>query len=125
MQMLAYGPERLGFGFASNDALKEPQVRERLADLLAVMTHANGELDDLIAARETILCERDPSRQRVYNFDGRDVVFDVENGKVRYLDDPEADEVLVIEAVDPSSEPTREFLRTFKRERERQRERRR
>lgn len=122
MERLATAPERLGFD--EDTPLRTGPMRDRVADALSEATDANYELGYLIGGRERILCERDPERQRVYNFDGREVVLDVAREKVRYLDEPNADATLTIEAVDPSHEPTREFLRGLKRERGRQRERR-
>lgn len=123
MQMLTETPASLGVGFSSATRLQDPNFREKLADILTEVTHANAELSQLTGWREDILFANDPTRERRYNFDGRDVLLDIDNQKVRYVDEPGAEDMLVIEAVEPSNEPTREFLRQLKREQERKRDR--
>lgn len=123
MQTLIESPIKLGIGFSSATRLHDPDFREKLADVLGEVTYANAELGQLIGWREDILCATDPTRERIYNFDGRDVVLDIKNQRVRFVEDPAAEEALFIEAVEPSSEPTREFLRQLKREQERKRDR--
>lgn len=106
-------PERLGL--ERETRLREGLARDRLADALTAAIEANVELGWLVGGRETILCERDPNRERIYNVDGREAVLDVVGQKVRYLDDPDREDTLTIEAVEPREEPTPELVQKLTR----------
>lgn len=121
--MTRLAQDRETFGLGPQTLLDDAKVRDRVADVLSEANDANYELGFLISAREQILCDRDPLRERVYNFDGREVFFDVQNEVVRYVDEPQEVAPLHIEAVDPAHEPTRELLKQLQRERERHRDR--
>jgi hypothetical protein len=59
-----------------------------LTPLLTRTVDADYALGSLLAKRENMLCAADPTRQRRYNLQGREFIFDVTKGTMTFLDDP-------------------------------------
>lgn len=103
-------------GFSRPYGVGQGPDRDRVIDLLAVAKDADRDLCQLVAARETILCNRNPQHIRRYNIDGQEVVFNVEKGKVRVMDS-DREEPLRIELVPPTGFPDRSLEHLRKKDR--------
>lgn len=108
-------------GFDRPNRAGQGEGRQKLLDLVNVAAAAHADLCNLTAARETILRRRDPTRPQHICLDGRDVIFDIRNGQVRFADG-DTSLPLRIDVVEPSGLPEKslEALRAA-RQRERNR----
>lgn len=115
-ERLTDSPRELGF--SRPYAVGKGPEHDRVVDLLSVAKDADRELCELTARRENILCERNPGRARRYNIAGQEVIFNVEQGKVRAMDS-DREEPLRIELVPPRGFPDRSLEQLRRRDRNR------
>jgi hypothetical protein len=92
---------------------------QRLTDLAEIAALAEKDLAHLVAVRENILAHRDPQHQRRYVLEGREVVLEIERGKIRFIDD-DTSEPLHIEVVDSRGLPEKS-LESLRRDRKKKR----
>lgn len=82
-----------------------PALRQRVAPLVLQLVGSSHALDGLVAKRENILRQTDPTRRRVYMHYGREFVMDVRKGTMTFLDDPAHPQPLNLQKVPTEPQP--------------------
>jgi hypothetical protein len=114
---LASDPKHFGLTAKPND----PALAV-LTPLVTSMRDSIEKMDAIISAREDILLKADPKRDRVFQIDGVEVVFDIPNQAVRYVG-TDRTEPLMMEVVEPRAAPSPELIQTIKNGMQRDRKR--
>lgn len=111
--LIAYA-EELGTDAAIDKLAKDPKhfridvppaVRKEITPLVRAIIDISYDLDRMVAERENILVNADPTRRRVYISYGREFTMDMRKGTITYLDTPDKTEPLNLQVVHTKDQP--------------------